>query len=69
MVGGSQSCLHSLKRTTVVQVGFVVPSDSPGWPPELHGMELGKEATRYRKQFLDQSMPVGHILTIRGSVA
>ena len=51
-------------RTAIIPAGFVVPSDSPDWPPELHGMELGKEATRYRKQFLDQSMPVEdvHIL-------
>jgi hypothetical protein len=49
-------------RTAIIPVGFVVPSDSSDWPPALHGMELGKEATRYRQQFLDQSMPVDHIL-------
>ena len=37
------------QHTAVIPVGFVVPSDSPEWPPALHGMELGKEAKRYRK--------------------
>jgi hypothetical protein len=55
--------MHVLQhRTSVVPVGFVVPSDSPEWPSALHGMELGKEATRYQKRFLGQSMPVDHIL-------
>ena len=31
---------------------------------KLHGMELGKEAKRYRKQFLDQSMPVEDVHTL-----
>ena len=41
-----------------------MPSDSSDWPPELHGMELGKDATRYRKQFLDQVMPVEDVHTL-----
>ena len=35
-------------RTVVIPLGFVVPSDSPDWPLELHRMELGKEARGYR---------------------
>ena len=45
-------------RTALIPAGFVVPNDSREWPPEHHGMALGKEAKGYRKQFLDQTMPL-----------
>ena len=45
-------------RTALIPAGFVVPNDSPECPREHHGMALGKEAKGYRKQFLDQTMPL-----------
>ena len=36
----------------VIRVACTVPDD-PAWPSELHGMKLGKDAQKLRKQFLD----------------